>query len=360
MAPFVFRVEFEEGRSVEIVPTSIRPLGPSDIRALDADETAALEMELEADEAIVDGETRLGRVKVKANVAFNQPALVYALVQGGWLPLPFAIPPRFLVDRNVVILFRKIREGTISANAESLQWWAKFISEGAGMFNPLPFAFEAGFRRKPTMAEFVSAYDEGATELIRALPGCHVVKFADTNYRAAYAQLEAFDERNEREVRFLQTTCPFVTQRHSRRAEAEVAAAIVRAADEFEVNRASLTALAVLSCLYEDVHGTPPSIGREVLKPKAVYTEADAFNAISDIRHIEMAAAGQTYFNQEAFSLCTCDKPLALLWSALSMRGESPPDGVIQLTFDLTTELFSRLTEAELLELKSLLSVKNR
>jgi hypothetical protein len=337
------------------VPTFVRPLGPRDIRALEADKKSALEMELEADEINVDGMKKLGRAKLKANVVFNKPAMIYALVQGGWLPMPFAIPPRFLVDRNVVISLRKIREGKVGAKAECLQWWTNFFSEGIGMFNPLPFAFEAGFRRKPTMAEFMSAYDEGVTELLHALPNCHIVKFADTNYKAAYAQLEAFDGRSDREVSFLQETCPFVTQRHSRREEAKVAETIVRSADRFGLNRASLTVLAVLSCLYEDVHGTPPSIGREVLKPKNVYTEDDAFNAISDIRHIEIAAAGQTYFKQEAFALCTCDRPLALLWSALSMRGESPSGGAIEFTYDLTTDLFSRLTEAELLDLNSLL-----
>lgn len=355
MAQFVFRAEFEEGRSIEIVPTFVRPLGPSEIHFLEADETSALEMEIEANEAVVDGEKKLGLAKIKANVSFNKPPLVYALVQGGWLPLPFATPPRYLVDRNVVIALRKIREGKVVANAESLQWWIKFISEGGGIFNPLPFAFEAGFRRKPTMAEFMSAYDEGADELLHALPGCHIVKFSDINYRAAYAQLEAFDDRYEREVRFLQVTCPLVAQRHSRRTEVEVAKAIVRTADKCEVNRASLPVLAVFSCLYEDVHGTPPSIGREVLKPKTAYTEADAFNAISDIRHIEIAAAGQTYFKQEAFALCTCDRALALLWSALSLRGEFPSRRDIEFRFELTTDLFSRLTEVELLELKSLL-----
>lgn len=344
MSPFVFRGAHEDCQSVEIVPTFVHPLGTADIRALEADDSSALEMELAADEAIVDGEKKVGLVKLKANITFNKPVLVYALVQGGWLPLPFAIPSRFLVHRNVVILLRKIHEGKVSANAESLRWWTKFFSNDSAIFNPLPFTFEAGFRRKPTMVEFVSAYDEGATELLRALPNCHIVKFADTNYRLAYAQLEAFDARYEREVRFLQATCPLVTYRNSRSTEREVATTIVRTADQFQLYRSSLIVLAVLSCLYEDVHGTPPSIGRKVLKPKTVYTEADAFNAISDLRHMEIAAAGQTYFQHEAFALCTCDRPLALLWSALSIRGQSTSGGTIEFTLDLKTDLFSRLT----------------
>lgn len=354
MAPFSFRVEFEEGRRVEIVPTYIRPFGSTDIRTLEKNQMFALEMELEADDAVIDGERQTGRARLKAKVAFDKPVTIYALVQGGWLPLPFAIPARFLVDRNVVISMRKIREGRVNANAEALQWWTKFFAKGSGMFNPLPFAFEAGFRRKPTMAEFAAAYDDGASELLDALPGCHIVKFEESNYRVAYAQLEAFDGQNEREVKFLQATCPLIVQRVPRQAEADVAKVIVQTADKYQVNRTSFATLAALSCLYEDVHGTLPAIGRQILKPKSVYSEADAFNALSDIRHVELAATGQAYFKQEAFSLCTCDKALALMWSALSLRGDSPSGGEVEFTFDLTTDLFSRLSEDELLEVKHL------
>jgi hypothetical protein len=348
-------MKFEEGRSVELVPTYIHPLGPTDIRKLEGNETFALDMTIEADEAVVNGTRQDGPCKLKGKVTFDKPTTIYALVQGGWVPLPFAIPARFLVDRNVVISLRKIREGKVAANAEALQWWTSLFAQGSGMFNPLPFAFEAGFRRKPTMQEFVAAYDDGVSELLDALPSCHIVKFGDTNYRAAYAQLEAFDSRNEREVKFLQATCPLIAQRVPRREEAELAQTIVQTADEYEVNRDSFVALAALSCVYEDVHGTPPSIGRQILKPKPGYSETDAFNALSDLRHVELAAGGQAYFKQEAFSLCTCDRALALLWSALSPRGDSPSVGAIEFIYDLTTDLFSRLSEDELLDLRDLL-----
>lgn len=354
---FSFRAEFEEGRGVDIVPTFTHPLGIDGIRTLEKNDASSLELILEGNNAIVDGVALVGQATVKATVTFNEPTTIFALVRGGWLPMPFAIPARFLVDRNVVISLRKIREGKVVANAQALQWWTNFFAQGVGVFNPLPYAYEAGYRRKPTMAEFVSAFDEGVSELRDALPKSHVVKFEDTHYRAAYAQLEAFDERNEREIKFLQAVCPIVVQRVPRRAEAEVAETIVRTADEYEVNRASLVSLAVLSCLYEDVHGRTPAIGRRILKPKTTYSEADAFNALSDFRHIEVAVAGQAFFKHEAFSLCTCDRPMALLWCAFSARGEPSPDGAIQLTFDLTNDLFSRLSQHELIDLKQLLCI---
>lgn len=355
MAPFSFCAEFDDGRSIDIVPTFVRPLGAKEIREFEEDDTSAFELMLEGKNAIIDGVASPGLATVKAKVAFHNPATIFALVRGGWLPLPFAMPARFLVDRNVVILLRKIREGKAVANAQALRWWTKFFAEGAGTFNPLPYAFEAGCRRKPTMAEFMSAFDEGASELSDALPKCHIVKFEETHYRAAYAQLEAFDERNERETKFLQAACPLVVHRVPRRAEADVAQVIIKIADGFKLNRGSLVILAALSCLYEDIHGMTAAIGRRILKPRSVYSEADAFNALSDLRHIELAVAGQAYFKQEAFSLCTCDRPMALLWSALSARGDSAPNGSTEFTFNLTRDLFSRLSDDELLNLKKML-----
>jgi len=356
MAQFSFRGEFDSGDSIEFVPKLVHPLGVAELRALHQDGQTAVELQLEADDPTVNGELQVGRARVKAKVSFNEPPIVFALVRGGWLPFPFAMPPRFLVDRNVVISLRKLRLGQTLSRGQALEWWTKFFEQGSALFNPLPYAFESGHRRKPTMAEFVAAYGEGVAELRENLPKCEIVRFQDAHYRAAYAQFEAFDRRNERESEFLLRTSALVAERVPRQQERKVLHSIMNAADHLGVVRAAPVTLAVLSCLFEDVHGNLPSIGRQIIKPKRAYTATDSFNAISDLRHIELAAAGQVYFGEDAFALCTCDRAIALLWCALSLRGESPTGGAIEFTFDLTTDLFPRLAEKEILELKMLLA----
>jgi hypothetical protein len=353
---FSIRYESDSGQSVVFVPRHVKPLGLGMLRSLLLDNKAAVGLEMEAENPLVNGAQQTGIAKVKAKIVFNEPPTIYALLHGGWLPLPFAMPQRFLVDRNVVISLSKIRRGDIATTGEVLQWWLRFFAQGTALFNPLPYAFEAGFRRKPTMTEFVAAYKEGAEEIHQAVPSCGIVRFSKMHYRDVYALLEAFDRRSNGESKFLQEVCSLVLDRVPRKKEREIAIAILSTADRYGLSRASLVVLAVLSCLYEDVHGNFQSIGRLLIKPKKIYTEADAFNALSDLRHVELAAAGQVYFQREAFALCTCDRAIALLWCALSLRGESPAGVGVEFTFDLTKNLFPRLGDSEIYELKALLN----
>lgn len=355
LSHFLLRCDFDSGDSVEFTPRFVQPLGIAELLRLHKN-TAAVELQLETDDPIINGERKTGSASAQLTITFRESPPIFALVRQGWLPPPFAIPPRFLVDRNVVIALRKLRLGQIALDSSEVQWWMKFFEEGRGMFNPLPYAFEAGYQRKPTMEEFAAAYDEGVAELRKSLPKCEVVSYQRAHYQAAYAQLEASDERNAAEIEFLRQTSRLVVERVPRRREREVLRKIVGTADSLRLDRAALVVLVVISCLYEDTHGGSPSIGRRIIKPRQNYSTESAFNAINDLRHVELAAAGQTYFGENAFHLCTCDRGIAMLWCALSLRGVSSTCGAIEFTFDLTNELFPRLSDEEILELKELLA----
>lgn len=355
MTHLSFRCECDSGDIVEFVPRFTHPLGAAELHLLHK-QTAAVDLQFEADDPSINGKHQPTRATVRTTVTFGKRPVIFSLVKGGWLPLPLAIPPRFLVDRNVVIALRKIRLGQLALEEQEIKWWLQFFEQGSAIFNPLPYAFEAGHRRKPTMEEFVAAYDEGVAELSRSFPKCEVVSYQSVNYQGAYAQLEAFDERNAAETEFLRRTCELVADRVPRRKESEALKRIVDAADGVGVPRASLAVLGVISCLFEDLHGAAPLIGRKIIKPRKQYSAADAFNALNDLRHIELAVAGQAYFGDHAFYLCTRDRPIAMLWCALSPRGTSPAGGALEFTFDLTRDLVPRLKDDEILELKSLLA----
>lgn len=355
MLPIVLKFESADGHVIEFVPSSATPLSLADLHLIDDDDSANLRIELDTNDMTIDGGRHQGSANVNFQVAFQEPVAIYGLVPRGWLPMPFVGPPRFLVDSNVVIRLRQLREGKLAPNGKAIQWWTNFFASGGGLFNPLPYAFEGGPRRKPSMAEFVAAYEKGVSELRAAMPGSEVVTFDDAAYKAAYALLEAFDEKGARQTTFLQKVCPIIAQRVPQGTETRIAEKIIAAADSCSVDRASLVVMTVLSCLYEDVQGARPSIGRMVIKPTLAYSEADAFNAISDLRHVELVSAGQGWFGSEAFALCTCDRGLARLWTALSPVAEVTIENGATFTLDFTNGFFGRLDDRGLLGLRDLL-----
>ena len=87
-----------------------------------------------------------------------------------------------------------------------------------------------------------------------------------------------------------------------------VAKQILGAADRLNVDRQSLAVLVALSCLFEDPRSGMTSIGRKILKPRQTYTAEEAYNAICDLRHIELAAFGHAWVTEGQFALCTSDK----------------------------------------------------
>jgi hypothetical protein len=334
--------------TLEYEPIRIAALGYEQLR--DIKPGQALELRMTCRNPVHNGRVVPGPRQVTQTITFREAAAIVALVPGGWLPMPFGLPSRFLVDRNVVVKLAKIRRGDSTANGQELLWWTQFFESGNATFNPLPYALEGGLRRKPTFTEFKDAYDQGASELVDSFPKCHVVKFEDRHYRAAYDQLEAFDARYEREAQFLLQACPMIVHRVAPQHVRGLESHLLSLADSLGLQRAGIPVLAVLSCLYEDPQGAV-SIGRKLLKPRRKYSPADAYNALSDVRHIEVAAAGQVLL-EERFLLCTCDIGLASLWTALNVTGQDVGGGRIEFTFTFTQDLFGRLSEDEIFALR--------
>jgi hypothetical protein len=153
----LLRAVFEAGRSIEFVPKRVEPLGIRELWATVDGNNPSYGLHFATDAPIIDGEKQEGHASVSATINFDEQPFPFALVQGGWLPLPFVIPPRFLVDRNVVAAFRKLRNGASRSDLQAIQWWTCFFNDGTAMFNPLTM--------KPPVARVASK----VRRLVRAL-----------------------------------------------------------------------------------------------------------------------------------------------------------------------------------------------
>jgi hypothetical protein len=198
----------DSGRRVEFVPR--RGTNPS------------FKISWSATQVAIDGDPQPSDGLFHAAVTFQEAPRPYALVPGGWLPLPLAIPPRLLVDRNVIAHLRKIRCNPTQPTLHDFQWWMHLLGDGVALFSPLPYAWEGEYRRSPGYAEFVRAFDEGAAEIRAALPNAAVVTYGPDEYRTAFAIRSAYEVNACREAAFLAAVCPLLVDRVKRGEEEAV------------------------------------------------------------------------------------------------------------------------------------------
>lgn len=84
------------------------------------------------------------------------------------------------------------------------------------------------------------------------------------------------------------------------------------------MQRNTLAVLAALSIVCVE-NGAGPA--KRLIKPSAQYSEHDAYNALADLRALELLINFFALFPQEQIMLCTGDKNLALFWAGMRASG---------------------------------------
>jgi hypothetical protein len=353
---FLLQYKGDDGRTVDVVPTAVRPLGLNELRILSSDPTATLVLEVVGQDPVIDGTQRPGTATVAARMTFREAVPIYALVPGGWLPPPFVLSGRYMLDRNAVANFRKLRLNQGLNLRDAFELWTSFFEQGAALFNTLPHAFEGSLRREQCFDEFVNAFEAGAYEVEQTFPKSKVIRLSDDQYRLAYGEGQRLYANCGREIEFVCQVNPLLVEATATQSLPSVRDRILATAHRIGVDRQSLAVLVALSCLYEDPGSSQKSIGRKILKPRREYTSSDAYNAVNDLRHIELAAFAHAYVAGEPFAFCTCDKAVALLWCALGIRDVTQTPEGTEYVYDFGVDMFPRLRDEGVGEIASLLA----
>jgi len=345
------QIKTDSGRLIDFVPLGVRPLTFNDLLNSKKSGADTYELELFANNPVIDGTLHTGPVTVKALATFNEPVVVYALVDGGWVPPPFAIPPNLLIDRNVVSALKKIRLRARRADLPPFDWWLQFFRGGA-LFNPLLYALEGDSLTAPNFKQFINAFNEASAEIALAFPGSKVVSFSEAQFNMAYQVfVKDIKDQSAQETDFLLDTVPNIIHPVKNERRETVESEILDAASRRGLYHSSLIVIAVLSCLYDQKQGFP--VGRRILKPCQNYSEKDAYNAMADLNNLELFIRCRAELKElKSFALCTCDKALALFWCGLSPLDGHVLDGVLNYSATLDKCLFPRATEADLERLR--------
>ncbi|WP_367154590.1 hypothetical protein [Methylomonas sp. HYX-M1] len=175
-----------------------------------------------------------------------------------------------------------------------------------------------------------------AAEVIKAkFPNAKVTEFSNIQYQAAYEHVLRCSSRLEKESKFLISIGKTICNRPSDKNLEACKRVVLQTSDALGLDRRSLVVLAALSCVYESRDGTGFLASRKVLKPKSNYQESDAFNALSDLRALELFIAFSS-IDAPKFHFCTSDRALAGIWCGLNPRNVRWENEV--LTFDLSID----------------------
>jgi hypothetical protein len=293
------------------------------------------------------------------NIEFVHPPVVWMLRLGGWNPIPLTNVTSVLIDRNVLATLKALARHPGRTDLEAEKWWLNHLNHPRFVLNPVLCALEGKSQRTPTFDEFSREMEASCEVLTDGLPNARLLRHESTTFNELYTLVRNFANRRSKEASFLLAVSPLLTDRVAGRAVPQVEAKILREAKAAAILSKSLAVLCALSCLYELIDGSQPSIGRRVLKLKKSYSSADAYNAVADLQCLEFLAAAIA-FPSSNFGLVTRDKYLAALWCELRISDTSlAQSGGLFFNLSPSVRLFPRLSEDDVAALITRMAALN-
>lgn len=184
--------------------------------------------------------------------------------------------------------------------------------------NPLLYAIEGNCRTlpDPTMARI--QLEEVVAKLGRALPKA-VLMIGPQSLTGLLGLIEDTRPGLARMQAFLRKVAPALAAPVARVNIERRWREVLDAADACGVSFASLVVLATLSTLVNP----GKCAAKKLLKFHAGYSDADAYNALCDLRSLDLLIHCLAFFPEHDTQLCTADRNLALFWTGVDVTNIS-------------------------------------
>jgi hypothetical protein len=285
---------------------------------------------------------------LRATVNFKHPNPFYALVPGGVLPPAFFAQTdlrlSFALDRNVVSGLRQWHEKGTGGSGWSIS--IGMLNQPGMSSSPLLGAVEGSGQGAPSFERFCRDLDEIETISRTVLPRVNLRSTQRPGCRERmYAECVNLNRRAPAELEFLRQANLLLKNAVKAKALRAKEREILACAKALELQRGCFVVTTVLAKLYEATGGTDGAAPQGVLKFRERYGDADAYNALADIRQLEVIAGCWAGLPNPA--LITADQKLALLWAGLDVRScRFNAQGVPDIQYR-PRRLFQRLTDDE-------------
>lgn len=346
-------VEEETGRIIDLVEWIVDPLGYDDLVDTLPNKRVTIPIQLHHTKLFDENGSPVQPGHASVSFTLNSPfsSNVIALVDGGWLPLIWAARDRvILADRNIISEIQaRFQDGEkrISVRDDD---FIDFFAKWPIRINPLLYAMEGNQRRSPTHEEAKTQIVEAAQKIKQALPNATIEPDAMAGLPGMIGLIQDGVADMQQKTQFLLSVAPKLMAPASRGQRTDIWQWILAQANEAGVSRQSFPVLAALSCLVCPQTLNP---ARRLLKPSHDFNERHVYNALCDLRALELFVYTLALFPKLPTTLCTKDRHLALFWVGLGIHNirldqEKHPTFELRcdrLLSDLTTGEFNSLSD---------------
>jgi hypothetical protein len=262
------------------------------------------------------GETGVGqRSEFKSALESPFSSKCIGLVRGGWLPSAIALQNDTIVlpDRCVVAqLSARLKNGIRKPQAP--EDFIDLFADSTVRINPLIFVLEGDGRENPNLVTLERQLKEAVSMLRSALPKVTFVAADAHGLKGVLGLVEDTQRSMARKQDFLLRLNPKLKSPIARKHVRDGWIEVLVTADDCGIQRHSLVVLAALSTVAIS-NGRSPA--KKLLKFKGEYTKGDAYNALADLRSLEVLMYTFAMFPNQSSMLCTADKSMALFWTGL-------------------------------------------
>lgn len=352
-------IEEESQKTLSLSEGEVQPLGFDDLVGLlgKLDQPISFPLRLSnvrVGESEFDGIDSNQVHSVAATLNSTHGSTILALMKGGWLPSGLALHDALILpDRCTVGAIRSRFIGG-RVKPEKPDDFLNFAADRPLRINPLLYAMEGVTGRSaPDETELSELVDRASSKIQEALPNALIFPDKVSLIQGASGLLRDMADSFARKQKFLVKAAPLVAPAIGNATRPGVWRELFELAERYAVNRRSVLMVALLSSTSAK-QGLNPA--KMLLKPKRNYKEKDAYNALCDLRALDLLIAAQADFPQESVAFLTEDRALALLWAGLQTHSHRREGQDIQYSINPHRTLFATLADAQLSEMFNLLN----
>lgn len=336
------------GRSATFAGIEFLPLQFSDLINKKLSGEAVIPLRWERAKVV---ESNISEIKVdafsrgNATLMTSYSAKAIGLVKGGWLPSGLAVQDDMVVmpDRCIISDLRGRFCGGVKRNESDKDFLDFFAGTGIRI-NPLLYAIEGNQRRNPSPEVIEQQLNEAAAALRSALPEAELVPADRGGLEGAIGIVRDTQASMARKEEFLLRLAPRLHAPTSAGNKARLWDGILDTALACGVTKSPLVVLAALSAISVP-NGKSPA--KRLLKLSPKYSTEDAYNALADLRSLEILMCLFALFPEQRLMLCTGDKDLALLWTGMQAYDFAWSDGHASFNLSPVEALLPEVTPAQ-------------